>query len=80
MKDVKIFDNGGESFDRYTVIIDNSVFGMSDNPLDPQGFNQYCGDIEDFPKDLSHLGKDISDKRLSLPHDVFAAIYDRVNN
>ena len=79
MKDVKVFDNGGESFDRYTVIIDESVFGMSHNPRSPQGFNQYCGEKDEFPEDLSHLGEDITENYLSLPHELFVAIWERVN-
>ncbi len=40
---IQVYDNGGETFDRYTVIIDNDVFGMSENPLSASGFNQWCG-------------------------------------
>ena len=40
---IKVFDNGGETFDRYTVIIDKDVYTMSANPNSPQGVNLYCG-------------------------------------
>ncbi len=43
-----IFDNQGESFDRFTVI-DNQgdMFGMSENPFGPQSFNQWAGNCID---------------------------------
>ena len=41
-------DNGGTTVDRYTVEIKqcqgSEFFGMSDNCLAPNGFNQYIGD------------------------------------
>ena len=77
MKDVRIFDNGGETIDRYTVVINDSVYGMSDNPLSPQGFNQYCGEANDFPHGLDHCGEDVTDKYFHLPHEVFVAIHKR---
>jgi len=42
--EVRVFDNGGKTLDRYTVIINNSIFAMSDNPEHPQGVNQYVGE------------------------------------
>lgn len=42
---VRVYDNP-QFADRYTVILPNGdVFGMSDNPLSPNGFNQYNGTI-----------------------------------
>lgn len=38
---VVLLDNGGETFDRYTSIIDGdheNARGMSENPFHPQGF------------------------------------------
>lgn len=46
---IEIYDNGGETFDRYTVIIDGDVYGMSANPQSPQGFNQYSGTLAELP-------------------------------
>lgn len=41
-----IFDNGGTTFDRYTIITkDGEMFGASQNPFHPQGFGQYCGNV-----------------------------------
>jgi hypothetical protein len=40
-----LFDNGGETFDRYTIIThDGHVYGSSTEPFHPQGFGQYCGE------------------------------------
>lgn len=41
--ELRIWDNGGESFDRYTVRVGNDYYGMSENPFGPQSFNQYIG-------------------------------------
>lgn len=47
--DIVVWDNGGETMDRYTVLLDKQyVFGMSGSPSHPQGFNQYAGDINDW--------------------------------
>jgi len=43
---IQIYDNGGETCDRYTVIINNDVYGMSADAMSPQGFNQFCGDVK----------------------------------
>jgi hypothetical protein len=46
MEKVSIFDNKGNTFDRYTIILpDGDIFGASENPFHPQGFGQYCGNI-----------------------------------
>jgi hypothetical protein len=44
----RIFDNNGETLDRYTVI-DNEgdMIGMSDDPTHPLGFSQFCGNVVD---------------------------------
>jgi len=50
---IRIYDNGGKTFDRYTVVyMDEPDFGggyegcyacvgMSEHPFDPQGFSQH---------------------------------------
>ena len=38
----RYYDNGGETFDRYTAIMDGSVYVMSHNALSPQGVNMFC--------------------------------------
>ena len=40
-----IFDNNGESFDRYTIILPyGSILGASCNPFSPLGFGCTVGD------------------------------------
>ena len=66
-----VWDNGGKSFDRYTVRVRNDYFGMSENPGSPQGFNQHAGSWPEI--DESCLGKEVKDYRL-LPYEVRSAI------
>ena len=55
----RIYDNGGKTYDRYTLITaDNSIFGFNANPFHPQGFGQYGGDWEGGS--TRHLGKKIT--------------------
>lgn len=51
MKNIKIYDNGGKSLDRYTVVYMDyperqpniyAARGMSERPFHPQGFGQHC--------------------------------------
>lgn len=54
----KIYDNDGESFDRYSIIYQNGDFlGMSHNPTHPQGF--CCWACKEQYIDGPHLGKEI---------------------
>lgn len=85
---IRIFDNGGESFDRYTVIFTKKgiiskenrkhfgqrfmYIGMSENPFHPQGFGQH-GELEN-PKGGKHLGKKI--KFENLPEDCKKLVID----
>lgn len=70
---IEVYDNGGETADRYTVIIDNNVYLMSDNLLSPQGVNQYNGKLYDAP--LARTGERVVLE--SLPEDVQKAIEQR---
>lgn len=77
---IRCYDNGGETFDRYTVVFTKKrqqvtkgigqflYVGMSDEPFSAQGFGQHgeSDELIDRPK-YSHLGKKISFK--DLPHD-----------
>ena len=46
---VVVWDNGGETMDRYSILIDKQyVFSMSNDPTSPMGFNQYAGNINDW--------------------------------
>ena len=72
--DISIFDKGGKTFDRYTVIIDNKhVYAMSANALSPQGINRYLCDVMDL--DWENVGEPIGVKE--VPEAVRNAIEDR---
>lgn len=47
MKNLAIFDNGGKTFDRFTIINkkDGEIIGASEMPFNPLGFGQYCGNV-----------------------------------
>jgi hypothetical protein len=69
MRNIRIYDNGGKTFDRFTVIYmgepeGNGLYGargMSEHPSHPQGFGQYC---QAMPG--RHLGKRIAFDELPL--------------
>ena len=43
---VRVYDNLGQSIDRYTVIFDGGdAIGMSENANQPNGFCQYLGEV-----------------------------------
>lgn len=43
---VWVLDNEGETFDRYTIILQNcDVYGASLNPFSPMGFGQFSHNI-----------------------------------
>lgn len=71
---IEIYDNGGATFDRYTVIIDGDVYGMSANPNSPQGFNQFSGTLAELPLARAN-GERITLE--SLPEEVQKAIEER---
>ena len=48
---MELFDNGGRTFDRYTVILGEDVYTMSEHPLSPDGVNLYGGEIGDTNED-----------------------------
>lgn len=47
---ILFYDNGGKTFDRYTVLIETAqgfdTYGFSEDANSPQGFNQYVGTFE----------------------------------
>jgi hypothetical protein len=73
---VRCYDNGGETFDRYTIVyikkrVDGQFLyvGASEYPFDPQGFGQHGESF--WPIDrptYGHLGKKIP--FTDLPPDV----------
>lgn len=75
-KEVQVFDNGGLSNDRYTVIIEGSVFAMNTEPFHPSyGFSQYIGEMEKYSINES-WGKEIHDIS-ELPEETVKAIIER---
>ena len=63
---VRIYDNGGETIDRYTLVVPSvnapgmmDMYGFNDNPYHPQGFGQYAGAYRQRGS-YSHLGKLVS--------------------
>jgi len=74
LENVIVYDNGGESFDRYTVFIGDDVYGMSHNPTSPQGFNQWIGDTSEI-KQEKHLGEKLD----SIPSEIQDAVLTRMD-
>lgn len=91
---VIVWDNAGSTMDRYTVLIDGHyVFTMSHNPLSPQGFNQYAGDLYEWMrlrktpynsvKEWKYQIEEDGKYRLrmnEIPLDVKKAILERVRS
>ena len=73
---MKLYDNRGATIDRYTIVLeDGSVYGMSSDPLSPQGFNQFAGTEGEMSwKGNSAMGTCIA----RIPDDVIKAIADRI--
>lgn len=70
-----VYDNGGKSFDRYTVVYDGDAYGMSVNAKSPQGFNQAIGPAAKFALENNPaVGERVMFS--SLPKEVQEAIID----
>lgn len=87
LEDIIVFDNGGKTQDRYTVVIGSDVYGMSEDPTHPQfGFNQYSGDVSELIEVSDALDGKRSDilgdrvEVLKLPFNIRMAISRRVTN
>ena len=73
-KEVKVYDNGGITNDRYTVVIDGSVFAMNESPFHPAyGFSQYCGENFEWNESWGEEIHDIAE----LPEETVRAIIAR---
>ena len=83
---IRVFDNGGKTWDRYTIVIDGSVYGMSETPRSPMGFNQFNGSIAECTAVLECLNGAVDEnigrekELLSLPLEVRLAIGDRMRS
>lgn len=89
VKKLRVFDNDGETYDRYTVVLPdkekvgyelkeyNVCLGLSDDPTHPLGFSQFstCTLGEDGKG--THMGKEISFD--SLPDNVKSHALDRLS-
>ena len=53
--EIELWDNGGTSFDRFTLIIDDDAWGLSIDQS-PRGFCQYLGKVVDKFKPFSDIG------------------------
>lgn len=73
MEIAKVYDNGGQTFDRYTIIFKehSEALGLSDNCDRPQGFSQFGVAIEG-----RHLGRQISSA--DLPENVRNHVHNRI--
>lgn len=71
MKGVRIYDNGNNTFDRYTAVFTNKMndefvyLAMSNHPFHPQGFGQhgFIRTLIDRPT-WKHLGRLITFEEL----------------
>ena len=79
MKNYIVFDNGGKTIDRYTIINMETadVFGASDNPHDPNGLGRWIGNIADHKTVLYGAGWR---QRLPAKKVIQAEIENYVNN
>lgn len=67
---VVVYDNGGETLDRYTVFIGSDVYGMSESG---GGFNMYIGDDNEIV-----MGDHLGVKLESVPESIKYAVIGRV--
>ncbi len=79
--EVEVYDNGGKTADRFTVIIGDFVYGMSMDPGHPQGFDQFShtaspDNLKILRNSPSTIGKRIS--FYNLPESVQLAIKVRM--
>jgi hypothetical protein len=73
---VKVYDNGGATFDRYTIVTKNALYTMSPNPLSPSGFNQGSENLNgDYQPNNSEREIQLRD----VPVDVLIAIIQRLD-
>jgi hypothetical protein len=78
MNRIVVWDNGGETADRYTVQIGRDIYTMSDNPLSPQGVNMYDTTLAKNEKLCTGLDTKVRVK--DLPKEVQRAIKARMQN
>ena len=79
MKNYIVFDNGGKTADRYTIINMETadVFGASEDPHDPNGSGRWIGNITDHRTVLYGAGWR---QRLPAKKLIQAEVENYVNN
>jgi hypothetical protein len=79
MKNYIVFDNRGNTADRYTIVNMETadVFGASDNPHDPNGLGRWIGNLADHKTVLYGAGWR---QRLPAKKVIQAEIDNYVNN
>ena len=74
---VKVYDNGGATFDRYTIVTKDALYTMSTNALSPSGFNQGSDNLSgEYQPNNSEKEVQLRD----VPVDVLIAIIHRLDN
>ena len=76
-----VFDNGGESYDRYTILdkASGDMVGASDNPYHPMGFGQFAGNVANnywntaYGAGWHRVSKRVLNKRIKFAVDHFLA-------
>jgi hypothetical protein len=77
-----ILDNGGETYDRYTIVnlSDGDMIGANETPFHPMGFGQYCGNVADNYWNVAYgyswrngCDKKLMNKRIKFAIDNFKA-------
>jgi hypothetical protein len=77
MPRILVYDNGGRTADRYTVIIGTSVYHMSADATSIMGVNQYAGELTAYERrGLNRFGKRITNIK-KLPSSVRMAMRQR---
>jgi hypothetical protein len=77
----RITDNGGQTFDRFTIIYtDGTYLGSSCNPCHPQGFGQHGEDIDvGLVADRVEAGEERDLRWIDLPEAVRECVFNGIN-
>ena len=70
---IRIFDSGEKYIDRYTVVIESSMYTMSEHARMPDGVNMYCCEVS---AGCEGIGEEIAIE--DAPKEVRWAILDRL--
>ena len=81
---VRVYDNGGETIDRYSVLIQRTsggrkvldIYSMSEDAMSAHGVNQFSHSAHNPFKDFEYLGRRVQVQ--DLPKEVITAIENRL--